>query len=302
MRFPRFCACCMRDAETEIPLLYTRTKGVKVIRSKSITWPLPYCHTCISHINAWHRSSRNFKLALFSGLAFSCIFLFAGLLNTALTLSILSLLLALVARYKTRQNALALCTKECPTVHVAASYDGWSGSVHSFDFAHRNYAARFMQMNVNKLVNLNSEARAILESCLQDSTFANPKTEGLFLGSERNNKSDEDAGELFFQCVSKIERAKGPASRRAALDAGLQKLTDTELRRRLKVEATRIEVSTGLERMEKLKSRSSRARLLSSLRGYLSDETLPHDFRDEQIRWITETVMELEERERAGAA
>lgn len=50
--WPPLCPCCLRPADCQIEAVATRTEGVRVVRTKSKSWVVPYCRACIRHIRA----------------------------------------------------------------------------------------------------------------------------------------------------------------------------------------------------------------------------------------------------------
>jgi tetratricopeptide (TPR) repeat protein len=100
--------------------------------------------------------------------------------------------------------------------------------------------------------------------------------------------------EILRQARAKIEVAKGPAGGRAAVRAGLERLTIQELRDKLLVEASRIEVEAVLEKVDGLKTAAAKRRnLLAALETLRADE-IPDELQAQQIRWLEDALAELE--------
>jgi hypothetical protein len=100
--------------------------------------------------------------------------------------------------------------------------------------------------------------------------------------------------EILRQARAKIEVAKGPAGRRAAVRTGLERLTIQELRNKLLVEASRIEVEAVLEKVDGLKTSAAKRRnLLAALEDLRADE-IPDELQAQQIRWLEDALADLE--------
>jgi hypothetical protein len=104
----------------------------------------------------------------------------------------------------------------------------------------------------------------------------------------------ERDGEVFHRTLEKIEAAKGPAGRRAALQAGLSVLEQPDMRERLMVEASKIEVQAVLDKVDGLKTVAAKRRnLLAALEAIRSDD-VPDDLQVQQIRWLEQALADLE--------
>src|SRR5262249_29993964 len=161
----------------------TRTTGVEVIRTQTKSWDVPYCNRCLSHVHAAK------ELEMFSWVVIH-LSLVISLVGTALSLlvlglifrksvtlaALLSLLVIVVAvvllvttwrpcqrKYrrdlKARDAELArlehrlesLLSDTCSEAsRLAAEYDGWYGSVHTFYFSSADFAAAVERANPGK--------------------------------------------------------------------------------------------------------------------------------------------------------
>ncbi|KYF91871.1 hypothetical protein BE20_13490 [Sorangium cellulosum] len=100
--------------------------------------------------------------------------------------------------------------------------------------------------------------------------------------------------ETLEQALAKLEAARGPAGRRSAVRAGLDRLTLQELRDQLLLEASRIEVDAVLEKADGLKTAAAKRRhLLAGLEALRADE-IPDELQAQQIRWLEEALAALE--------
>ncbi|HTN82034.1 MAG TPA: hypothetical protein VL242_00045 [Sorangium sp.] len=101
--------------------------------------------------------------------------------------------------------------------------------------------------------------------------------------------------ETLDQALAKLESAKGPAGRRSAVRAGLERLTLQDLRDQLLLEASRIEVDAVLEKVDGLKTAAAKRRhLLAALEALRADD-IPDELQAQQIRWLEESLAALEE-------
>src|SRR5579883_3455178 len=50
IHWPDLCACCSGPPDTHVNISYTRRTGVRVIRTQTKSWAVPYCRRCLSHI------------------------------------------------------------------------------------------------------------------------------------------------------------------------------------------------------------------------------------------------------------
>ena len=183
--WPRCCACCCGPKDTEVTLSFTRRRGVRVIREQTKSWLLPYCTRCLDHIDAverlesfgWTVVHRPAVAVIFGLLLASAVvillwekpLLFAITLGAVLAVVLsfgMSPLLswcsrshrrALLQREKARQAledelARCLCDNCASEDHIAAEYDGWSGTVHTFYFANAEFALLFTQANAGKVL------------------------------------------------------------------------------------------------------------------------------------------------------
>src|SRR5262245_57785136 len=48
--WPQCCPCCLGPAAASMELVSTRVEGVRVIRTNSKSWVVPYCNRCLAHI------------------------------------------------------------------------------------------------------------------------------------------------------------------------------------------------------------------------------------------------------------
>jgi len=181
--WPRICACCCQAADTTAQITSTRTTGVEVIHKQTKGWSVPYCRRCLDHIDAAAdlraHSTFVFHLSIlfsFLGGVLALVALAAlAKINLAVAI-VLALMLVVVTvmvvaltfgwcqeRYRgALQEKLAeearlerrldsLLSPGCAQHEsLAASYDGWQGSVHTFRFANADFATALENANPGK--------------------------------------------------------------------------------------------------------------------------------------------------------
>lgn len=95
--------------------------------------------------------------------------------------------------------------------------------------------------------------------------------------------------------LEKLERAAGPASRRNALDAALVQLPEGAQRTRLLLEASRIELSAVLDKIDGLKSAAAKRRhLVAALAAVRADE-VPDELQAEEVAWLEDALKALDD-------
>jgi hypothetical protein len=180
IRWPRNCCCCGAPARNSYRARFSRVTGRRVIRTHEKWWDVPCCGRCLDHLDAARRADA----ALYGGACKVA----AILMSVALGLSVplgccagsvgprvavlaaflflvgcclvasLWVLDALLARRRReeyeqlRAEAERLMTPHCACLDEAVCYEGWYGSVHTFLFASRDYAAAFMDANRGKVL------------------------------------------------------------------------------------------------------------------------------------------------------
>jgi hypothetical protein len=110
------------------------------------------------------------------------------------------------------------------------------------------------------------------------------------LAQQRASMEDE----LYVALVDRIERAKGPAARRAILEAGLRQLSRVDLLANLRVEAARIEGRAALEKADSLSSPAAKLRTLRSAIDAIAAEPIPEAIRADEVRTLEAAIREVE--------
>jgi len=182
INWPRICACCCGSSDTYIQVTSSRVKGVRVVRTQTSSWDVPYCGNCVRHVDLGERL-REFSVSVFHE-AWICggvIAVMAVVMVLALVVGwtmfgIMALVLTLVTvllmaglfptlqrrhddevgrleaeRQRLRDKLDATTAPHCVSIrHFAAGYEGWHGSVHTFVFANADFANAFVAANPGK--------------------------------------------------------------------------------------------------------------------------------------------------------
>jgi hypothetical protein len=99
---------------------------------------------------------------------------------------------------------------------------------------------------------------------------------------------------VFEITLVKIEAAKGPAGRRAALQAGLDGIDQQDTRERLLVVASTIEVQAVLDKVDGLKTAAAKRRHLTAALEAIRADEVPDDLQVRQIEWLESALKELD--------
>jgi hypothetical protein len=148
-------------ADADLTVSASKTTGARVIHTATNTWDIPYCSHCIEHIQAAQAAREiSWIIAfLFVVIAVLCCLATPYL---GIPVAVLELLGTKLLFNRHMAQARRLCLPTCVTVNKAASYFGWHGSLHQFEFASQDFALAFMIANQGKLVNLSQKASHLL--------------------------------------------------------------------------------------------------------------------------------------------
>ncbi len=283
--FPKTCACCGGHADAQLAVTASRTRGKRVVRTETRGWHFPYCESCIAHVRAWSAANGNEVIAL--GVVIAIVVGAAAHWAAGVGVGLLSLIpAAIYSSVKRKHIRAAQCAPGCCEAKPAVAYIGWDGSVQSFEITSPTFAATFMQINQRKLVNATPEALDLIAS-----TNASKALAPIARPPQLPRDASEDD---LLRWVSKIEGLKGPAARRTALDSALKQIDRADLRDRLMLEASKIEVQAALEKADSLKTVAAKKRALqSALESILSDR-VPDHLQSEQIRWLEDALRKLD--------
>lgn len=93
--------------------------------------------------------------------------------------------------------------------------------------------------------------------------------------------------------LSKVEGARGPVSRRAAVAAALREISDPSAKRALLAAASKIEVTAVLDKIETLKTPAAKRRHIEAALEALRNDELPDELQAEEIGALTEALASI---------
>ncbi|MFO0710897.1 MAG: hypothetical protein U0353_13715 [Sandaracinus sp.] len=190
-----------------------------------------------------------------------------------------------------RQKTVARskCSPTCACAGWPVRYLGWNGAVQSFDIASSAYAAAFATANGSGLVNASHELRGALDAAREDRMR---ELEANAAAAEHARVSAEDDRVPIL--LAEIERAKGPAGRRAVAQRAFAELTRPDTRERLLVGAARIETRLVLEKVDSMKSKAARRRHLEEGIAALRELAIPEGVRVQEISALEAALTEVD--------
>lgn len=310
---PQRCTCCGRTCSSEMPAAPGANAGVKVPRSQAAMWRFPVCAQCVRHTATWQSAARLARWICLGGLVIAFLIMILGGF-VALVLGVaMAFGLSALAAYRERREARAQCHPECAGAGPPVFYLGSNGGAESFEFAQQGYATDFMRANLEKLVNLSSEARRLIQPDLDREAAREAERQAiqrermrLAAAEEAERKAIERErvriaaevahdNDVYQTCIARIDAAKGPAGRRSAVEAGLRSLRQDHMREQLKLEASRIEVSAAIAKAEGLKSPSAKLRTLSEALDAVRNDAIPDHLQLEQIRSLEAAIAKIED-------
>lgn len=139
---PRCCACCGDTPSVELAAQASKKRGNTQYTN---SWSFPYCSRCAGHVAGQNAAATILVVGLIA--AFVLMF-FVG------WWSLIVVSLSVAAWVMQSNQAKSGCGPNCASSGAAVAYLGWHGTLHSFFFASRDYAAKFMAANSGKLVNM----------------------------------------------------------------------------------------------------------------------------------------------------
>lgn len=295
--FPPICACCRKPADTELGASASRSSGKRVVRVTTFAWSFPYCSACVQHTVVLKQGDEAFSLVVIVAGILAVLVCFGSVLAGIAT-GILGLIIAAFLRSRKEKEARRLCSPECACSKRAVDFLGWQGTVQSFYFWNAKYAAQFMNSNASKLVNVRPDARAALESFRAERDH---ETRAELAARAAQATAAYEAVRADMQessllgLLARVEAAKGPAARRAAVDAGLRALTQPSLKERFALEASRIAVEAALEKADTLKGTAAKLRTLQAALDEVRNDSIDDAQQAQQIQWLEAAIAELGE-------
>ena len=149
---PRCCACCGDTPSVELAAQASKKRGNTQYTN---SWSFPYCAHCADHIASHNSTVHILVVGLIA--AFLLMF-FVG------WWSLLVVGLSIAGWVIQSNQAKSSCGPNCASPGAAVTYLGWHGTLHSFFFASRDYAGKFMAANSGKLVNMTSVHHDLLNN------------------------------------------------------------------------------------------------------------------------------------------
>jgi hypothetical protein len=155
LKFPQQCVCCGGVPDTVYQAVATRTTGKRVVRTDSRSWDFPYCVGCAGHL-AHYRAAGTARTAfvLLGLLAGAAVAYGVNWWAGAAALGV-GLLLGQLLHGQYMGAARSACLEGCITAGTPVVYQGWYGTVHTFDLACPQYVEAFERWNSAKLLSGN---------------------------------------------------------------------------------------------------------------------------------------------------
>ena len=149
---PRYCACCGDTPTVDLAAQASKKSG-NTQYTKS--WSFPYCSRCAGHVAGQNTAATILVVGLIAAFIFMFFVGWWSLIVVGLS----------IAGWVMHSNqAKSGCGPNCASSGAAVIYLGWHGTLHSFFFASRDYAGKFMAANSGKLVNMTSAHYDLLGS------------------------------------------------------------------------------------------------------------------------------------------
>lgn len=149
---PHCCACCGDTPTVELAAQASKKRGNTQYTN---SWSFPYCSRCAGHVASQNAAATILVVGLIA--AFVLMFFIGWWCLVVVGLSI--------AIWVMQSNhAKSDCGPNCTSSGAAVTYLGWHGTLHSFFFASRDYAAKFMSANSGKLVNMTTAHYELLNN------------------------------------------------------------------------------------------------------------------------------------------
>jgi hypothetical protein len=290
---PSKCPCCLEAAESSMSISASRTTGKRVVRTTTRGWNVPYCTVCCKHSEVWDTRFHGFFLLLLAPIACTAVSMSstpdAGGATFLGAVALATILGALIFT-STGGSARRLCKPTCVGPGRAASYQGWDGTIQSFDFNAPEYAKAFAELNRGKLVNVDPALGALLRVTSASVAPAQHGSPAPIVPPPAPLFNDHD---LAIAILQRLEGAKGPATRKAILERDLANLRSEEARQKVLAAAARIEVQATLDKVDQLKTAAAKRRhLLAALEGLKADQ-VPDSLQQEEIAMLEAALAAL---------
>ena len=153
IEWPSVCPCCDRKADARLAISHTRTWGKRVVHSETKEWNIPYCGGCISHARAHTTAMTTLACAFLLPIIIAgAVALFGREYFVELTgiigggiFFICGIIWLTKSSTASRMSSPACCTRG-----YAAKFNGWDGTVQTFQFAHDDFENGVRALNRGK--------------------------------------------------------------------------------------------------------------------------------------------------------
>lgn len=314
---PEFCGCCGGPPDVRTEVTASRTTGKRVVKTTTSTLSFPYCQRCMAHVEADPGDLGPYTFAL-----------------TVFTLGLwLVFLLPYRWWARDRARAMMSPTCACLGPAIGHSgWKGTVHTFHfesrpfALEFMRAN-RAKLVNPDYNALRELDAAPAARMSA---PPMYAPPQSMAMPMppqpvpaqpmhpqpmypqpmyapqpmpmpgqpvfgpGSFPPGPSPSNDEDLFVKLVADVEKARGPASRKAALDRGLGLLQQQHLRERLLMESARIEVRAVLDKVDGLKTPAAKRRHLTEALTALRADPVPDHLQAREIAVLEGALRELD--------
>ncbi len=299
LRFPPYCACCAEPTQGSYDFVATRVTGKRIIRTTSKSWAFPYCSRCVAHAQHWPNWTgclEAFATLFIGGLVWivlvvlfpksAALSTFIGFIAT-ICLGVLIIGGGMARAQTQREKAVSMCGPTCAAPFWAVNYEGWSGSVHQIQLYSERYAVYFAGANRTKLVGVSQALQAAAER------VEAPETPDTSSDSTTSTPSQAEM-RAYEDCITKLETAKGPGTRQAAVDAALRVIRDPDLMHRLLRAASKTEVQAVLDKVDQLKTPAARRRHIEAAIERLKSDQLDDEIQAEELAMLEKALADTE--------
>lgn len=151
LSWPRQCACCGGQANSELRAAASRTTGKRVQHTTTSWWHVPYCSSCLHHKAAYDGASKWSGWGLGGGVGAWVVL--GWLTGSGWFGFIVAVALAAAGFWyqgKAQEEARKLMCATCAAPSDAVRYIGWHGTFHTFVFDSKGYLEDFVAANSRK--------------------------------------------------------------------------------------------------------------------------------------------------------
>ncbi len=151
LSWPCSCACCSQPADAKFRAAASRTDGVRVQRTTTKWWDVPYCTSCLSHQSKYDSAVNWLAAGCGGGVGLWIVVGYAtGNILSGLIVGLVLFGLSFLPYQKDRATAKELMCPECCSSGAAIRYLEWYGTFHTFVFSNRDYLDQFLAANHRK--------------------------------------------------------------------------------------------------------------------------------------------------------